>query len=260
MESESESPFRQNELVQIRSVSPAFEPLGAGETSLFGFKAVRGDFRGLLTSNPRPGDMIVAYATGLGPVLGPVHTGQPAPLDRAEGIQGQFRCRFNPYGDYAETLFAGLAPGMTGIYRVNLRLPPGPDPGPITGGECTWSGSGIEGVSLLLCREIDDTAGLKQEVGLVMARGLELRTWGKLPGGATQQAKTMDELRRTAVHSSFGMTRTLTLYECSEFWDTTCSTHVDFSLVEKPPEARSDVPTPFKSRTESVPLPSACSN
>lgn len=140
-----DSPFRQNELVQIRSMSPVFEPLGAGETSLFPFKAIRGDFGGLVTSNPRPGEVIVVYATGLGPVIGSVQTGQPAPLDRAFAIQGQFRCRFNPYSEYAETLFAGLAPGLIGIYQINLRLPPGPDPGPITGGECKWSGSGIEG-------------------------------------------------------------------------------------------------------------------
>ena len=144
-ESDGPSPFRQVEQVQIRTMLPVFEPLAAGETGLFRFKAIRGDFSGLLTSNPRPGDVIVIYATGLGPLIGSVQTGQPAPLDRAIAIQGQFRCRFKPYSQDAETLFAGLAPSLTGIYQINLRLPSGPDPGPITEGVCTWSGSGIEG-------------------------------------------------------------------------------------------------------------------
>src|SRR5207244_2019446 len=62
------SPFVQNELVALAPMFPRFEPLGAGETSVLGFKAVRGDFSGLLTSQPKPGDVFVAYMTGLGPV------------------------------------------------------------------------------------------------------------------------------------------------------------------------------------------------
>jgi uncharacterized protein (TIGR03437 family) len=124
---------------------PQFEPLGPGETSVLGFKAVRGDFSGLLTSQPNPGDVIVVYVVGLGPVNGPMVTGQPAPLDRTVPIQGQFNCVFYPYGPQVETLFAGLAPGLLGIYQVNFRMPPGPYPGPITGGACTYSGGGRNG-------------------------------------------------------------------------------------------------------------------
>ena len=140
-----DSPFRQNQWVPISPMFPQFEPLGPGETSVLGFKAVRADFSGLLTSQPNPGDTIVVYAAGLGPVNGPMVTGQPAPLDRTVAIQGQFNCTFNPYGPQAETLFAGLAPGLLGIYQVNFRLPPGPNPGPITGGSCTYSGPGRNG-------------------------------------------------------------------------------------------------------------------
>ncbi len=140
-----DSPFRQNQWVPVYPMFPQFEPLGPGETSVLGFKAVRGDFSGLLTSQPNPGDVIVVYVVGLGPVNGPVVTGQPAPLDRTVPIQGQFNCVFYPYGPQAETLFAGLAPGLLGIYQVNFRMPPGPYPGPITGGACTYSGGGRNG-------------------------------------------------------------------------------------------------------------------
>lgn len=140
-----DSPFRQNQWVPIYPMFPRFEPLGPGETSVLGFKAVRGDFSGLLTSQPNPGDVIVVYAVGLGFVNGPMITGQPAPVDRTVAIQGQFQCVFYPYGPQAETLFAGLAPGMLGVYQVNFRMPPGPYPGPITGGACTYSGPGRNG-------------------------------------------------------------------------------------------------------------------
>jgi len=140
-----DSPFRQNQWVEVWPMFPQFEPLGRGETSVLGFKAVRGDFSGLLTAQPNPGDVIVVYATGLGPVNGPMVTGQPAAANSTIAIQGQFTCYFYPYGPPAETLFAGLAPGLLGTYQVNFRMPPGPYPGPITGGFCTYSGPGREG-------------------------------------------------------------------------------------------------------------------
>ncbi|MCW5982485.1 MAG: hypothetical protein KIT09_30645 [Bryobacteraceae bacterium] len=142
------SPFRQEQLVAVGEMAPRFEPLAPGETSALGFKAVRADFSGFLTSDPKPGEIFVAYATGLGRVRGAVQTGTPAPTDMALPIEGSFRCRFLPYATDAETLFAGLAPGLTGIYQVNFRLPQEPASGPITGGFCSYdsaSGSGSFG-------------------------------------------------------------------------------------------------------------------
>ena len=145
LEGTSNSPFIENRTVNLTAMFPRFEPLGPGETSVLGFKAIKGDFSGLLTQNPHPGDVIVVYATGLGPVRGAVATGMPAPTDRAIEIEGRIRCRFFPYETEAETLFAGLAPGLTGIYQINFRLPDGPDPGRIAGGMCTFGGAGVEG-------------------------------------------------------------------------------------------------------------------
>ena len=144
------SRFFQNPLVQITPMFPNFEPLGPGEMSYFPFKVFRGDFGGFQTTDPKPGDTIIAYASGLGPVRESIKSGEPAPPDRAVEILGQFRCRFSPYPDFAETLFAGLAPGLIGIYQVNFRLPPGPDIGPIQLVDCRYSGSGVEGNIIFL--------------------------------------------------------------------------------------------------------------
>jgi uncharacterized protein (TIGR03437 family) len=114
---------------------------------------VKADFSGVLTSDPQPGEVFVVYATGLGPVVGQVQTGVPAPADALLPIRGEFRCRFFPYTADAETLFAGLAPGLTGVYQVNLRMPQAPSAAPISGGVCNYvssSGSGSFAWSRLL--------------------------------------------------------------------------------------------------------------
>ncbi len=140
-----DSPFRQNQILSTFPMFPHFLPLGPGQSSVLGFVAVRGDFSGLLTTQPNPGDVIVVYATGMGPVNGPMVTGQPPPAGSTVSIQGQISCYFYPYSAPAETLFAGLAPGLLGLYQINFRLPSGPNPGPITSGFCTYSGPGRNG-------------------------------------------------------------------------------------------------------------------
>ena len=144
------SRFVQNPSVQITPMLFNFEPLVPGEMSFFPFKVFRGDFGGFQTTNPKPGDIIIAYASGLGPVRESIRSGESAPLDRTVEIVGQLHCRFSPYPEFAETLFAGLAPGLIGIYQVNFRLPPGPDLGPIQLVECKYSGSGAEGTIIFL--------------------------------------------------------------------------------------------------------------
>ena len=68
--------------------------------------------------------------TGLGPVSGLPQTGVPTPSGSLFPITGKIACGFDGSGDLdvwdnwaAETLFAGLAPGTTGVYQVSLRLP-----------------------------------------------------------------------------------------------------------------------------------------
>ncbi|MCC6590134.1 MAG: hypothetical protein IT168_25810 [Bryobacterales bacterium] len=128
----SESPFHQNQRVFISSMAPRFD-----------FRPIRPDFSGYFT--PGPGDDFVLYATGLGSVDGSLATGQPTPADRLYRITGEFRCRFFPYDSDAELLFAGLAPGYTGIYQLNFRLPNQPGATRITGGSCNYGTNGSGG-------------------------------------------------------------------------------------------------------------------
>jgi uncharacterized protein (TIGR03437 family) len=66
-------------------------------------------------------DFISIFATGLGPVDGAVAAGEPAPLDRLSGLQGDIQVAI---GDvFGEVQFAGLAPGYVGLYQVNARIP-----------------------------------------------------------------------------------------------------------------------------------------
>lgn len=67
-----------------------------------------------------PGSVLVAYATGLGPVIGSVAEGHAAPLsplsvaEPAQVLVGQTAI---------VPIFAGLSPGFAGLYQVNFRLP-----------------------------------------------------------------------------------------------------------------------------------------
>lgn len=67
------------------------------------------------------GSVIYFYATGLGPVTNTPATGAPTPLapfsrtvDPPQVTLGTAVC---------EVLFAGLAPGLAGVYQVNIRVP-----------------------------------------------------------------------------------------------------------------------------------------
>lgn len=136
----SQSPFRAVQSALVFGLSPAFETADAGTYPLLGLKMIKADFSGLVTAQPTPGQIVHTYMTGLGRVLGSVQTGSPAPLDSLRPITGTFQCRFFPFRAPAETLFAGLAPGLAGIYQVTFRFPNETPSGPLTGGDCSLSG------------------------------------------------------------------------------------------------------------------------
>src|SRR5260370_37182301 len=91
------------------------------------------DFSGLVTTQPQPGDIVIAYMTGLGPVQGQPQTGVPTPVGVPMPLDGQITCTFLvqqtsplvplPQQSAAETLFAGLAPSLIRIYQVSFRMP-----------------------------------------------------------------------------------------------------------------------------------------
>lgn len=78
-----------------------------------------------------PGDVIVVYATGLGPTI-PEINGLAIPT-AAAWLTALDRFTVELNGDAlpaTETLYAGITPFFTGLYQVNLRLPSGTGPHP----------------------------------------------------------------------------------------------------------------------------------
>ena len=71
------------------------------------------------------GTVVSIYATGLGPTDPPIVAGQaPATLSTT-----LIRPVVTIGGAPAEVLFSGLAPGFTGLYQINARIPAGTQPG-----------------------------------------------------------------------------------------------------------------------------------
>jgi enamine deaminase RidA (YjgF/YER057c/UK114 family) len=86
------------------------------------------DFSGLITSNQpaRPGEIIHLFASGLGPVTPPVPDGASAPATPLSRTVSPVTCgALDASGNSIPLtlLFAGLAPGMTGIYQLDVQLP-----------------------------------------------------------------------------------------------------------------------------------------
>ena len=78
---------------------------------------------GLFTGS-RDGTLVQLWATGLGPVLEPPASGQPA--TGATATREAVRVLVN--GSDVDVEYAGLAPGFAGLYQVNARVP-GQPPG-----------------------------------------------------------------------------------------------------------------------------------
>jgi len=88
--------------------------------------AIHTFFDAIITKeNPAwPGEIIHVYAAGLGPVEPPAPTGRPSPLIPLSWVAGPLTCEIRD-GETkpVEIFFAGLAPGMVGIYQLSVRLP-----------------------------------------------------------------------------------------------------------------------------------------
>ena len=112
--------------------SPGIFRLGIGEYGVV-VNASQGNFPippalappGLNAATARPGDVLVVYATGLGPVTPRVGTGEAAsadPLNRS--VDTPFvNFSQSPFGLVGTPLFAGLTPGFVGLFQINVALP-----------------------------------------------------------------------------------------------------------------------------------------
>lgn len=72
------------------------------------------------------GHAIEVYGTGLGMTIPMVAAGQPSPLIPLAVVPG---VEMNIGGVPAQVLFAGLTPGLAGVYQVNAIVPAGLKPG-----------------------------------------------------------------------------------------------------------------------------------
>jgi uncharacterized protein (TIGR03437 family) len=73
------------------------------------------------------GDTVVIYCVGLGPVSPPVPSGNAAPLSPNSQAVAQVTVNFG--GQTASPGFAGLTPGYSGLYQINVVVPSGITPG-----------------------------------------------------------------------------------------------------------------------------------
>ncbi len=141
----SDSPFEASQPLQVYDGAPRILPSDSGQPSLFGLKIIKGDWSGLLTSQPAQGDVFYIYMTGLGWTERQEATGVPASRAAPNPIQWKLACRFLPDGEFAESLFAGLAPGTIGIYQTAFRVPEGSSTVPATGIRCVLMSPSLAG-------------------------------------------------------------------------------------------------------------------
>jgi uncharacterized protein (TIGR03437 family) len=112
----------------LEAVTPEFTSSYATFRPAGFYPPIHQDWSGFVTqeSPARPGEVLHIYATGLGPTDCSIPTGQPAPIDRL--------CRITKSTEWdywwtssdfipAEVLFSGLAPGIIGLYQMEVRVP-----------------------------------------------------------------------------------------------------------------------------------------
>ena len=112
--------------------SPGIFRFGIGEYGVV-VNASQGNFPlppavappGLNAAPARPGDVLVIFATGLGPVTPEVRTGEAAsadPLNRS--VDTPFvNFSQSPFGLVGTPFFTGMTPGFVGLFQINVTLP-----------------------------------------------------------------------------------------------------------------------------------------
>jgi len=119
----SASPFAGPRIaVGIASPSPGF--FSQSDRDML---AAHEDWSGLVTAkNPaHPGEVVHAYATGLGATTPAVPYGEPAPAQEPLArVNLGYRCAYSSdISKELQVLFQGLAPNLFGIYQMDWRVP-----------------------------------------------------------------------------------------------------------------------------------------
>ena len=96
---------------------------GKGQGHIYRMDAAGKPILADATSPGRAGDVLVIYCAGLGAVDPPVDAGTPAPFTPPAKTATPVTASIG--GRTASVQFAGLSPGFTGLYQVNVQIPSG---------------------------------------------------------------------------------------------------------------------------------------
>jgi uncharacterized protein (TIGR03437 family) len=120
------SPFESLLPINMTLLSPTFERTGRPGDLTRSVITVHQDFHGLVTfADPAiPGEIVHFYLTGLGDVQPRPATGAPSPFNPlAIAQRPQCLLSFDVQEEIAPVTFAGLAPGLVGMYQMDVRIP-----------------------------------------------------------------------------------------------------------------------------------------
>ena len=123
----STSPFESLVELDLETAAPVFERTGTPMDGPREIIVAHQDFHGVVTvGDPAtPGEIVHAYMTGLGEVQPIPPTGSAPSL--LSNVVSRPLCWVQPPARPPETAavtFAGLAPGLIGIYQVDIQIPP----------------------------------------------------------------------------------------------------------------------------------------
>ncbi len=110
---------------------------------------VDGENPGVIVDAAHPiarGKIIVIYCEGLGAVFPPIIAGQAAPVNPLATVQSPVTVTVG--GVNATVLFAGLTPGLSGLYQVNAVVPDSVLPGGAVPLVVTTAGASSEAVTI----------------------------------------------------------------------------------------------------------------
>ena len=98
-------------------------------------------FAGVSKAAARPGDVLVLYGSGFGPVNPAVATGAGAGSDNLSRLTENPQVSFgqNFFGPFADPLFVGLAPGFVGLSQLNVQVPNNVPANPSTPLRLDWA-------------------------------------------------------------------------------------------------------------------------
>ena len=131
--------------VAVAAAQPAIFALAPGGQGI----VVDGENPGVITDAAHPiarGKVIVIYCEGLGSVSPPTIAGQAAPVNPLAMVQSPVTVTVG--GISATVLFAGLTPGLSGLYQINAMVPGNVTPGEAVPVVVTTAGASSEAVTI----------------------------------------------------------------------------------------------------------------